>query len=209
MGARSNGGHHECVRFNAMNRRVGEHGFPGFPVAEKDIEALRAGGKVDAPDLQAGEFQEEGRHALRWDPPDDLHGADGEGRVARILHGIVLGAHADGVSAVGLFITVLALILAFYVMAFSMILTGWLSAIVLIIRVFSPEFLEPYMDIYPILPDPTLNTLIYVFVALLIAALGLGMLWLGTRMLRGVRFVLRFLFEKIRNWRKRTPAPAQ
>ena len=48
-----------------------------------------------------------------------------------------------------------------------------------------------------------------IFGALLIAALGLGLLWLGSRMMRGVRFVFRLLFEKVRNWRKKAPVPAQ
>jgi uncharacterized membrane protein len=121
--------------------------------------------------------------------------------------GVPLGMGGLGL-AVGLIITVLALILAFYIAAFSLILTGWLSGAIMIIRLFSPGFLEPYMDIYPLVPDPTLNTVIYIIGALLIAALGFGMFWLGTRMLRGARFVFRFLFEKIRNSRKRAPAPA-
>jgi hypothetical protein len=113
--------------------------------------------------------------------------------------------------AVGLIIGVLALVLSFYIVAFSLILTGWLTAVILIIRVFSPGFLDPWIDIYPLVPDPTFNTIIYIFGALLIAALGLGLLWLGSRMMRGIRFVFRVLFEKVRNWRKRKPAlaPAQ
>jgi len=110
--------------------------------------------------------------------------------------------------AVGLIIGVLALVLSFYIVAFSLILTGWLTAVVLIIRVFSPGFLDPWINIYPLVPDPTFNTVIYIFGALLIAALGLGLLWLGSRMIRGLRFVFRFLFEKIKNWRKRAPLPA-
>jgi len=111
--------------------------------------------------------------------------------------------------AVGLIIGVLALVLSFYIVAFSLILTGWLSAVIMIVRIFSPGFLDPWIDIYPLVPDPILNTVIYVFGALLIAALGFGLLWLGTRMLRGVRFVFRILFEKVRNWRKKAPVPAQ
>ena len=122
--------------------------------------------------------------------------------------GVPLGM--SGLSlAVGLIIGVLALVLSFYIVAFSLILTGWLTAVILIIRVFSPGFLDPWIDIYPLVPDPILNTVIYVFGALLIAALGFGMLWLGSRMMRGVRFVFRLLFEKVRNWRKRAPAPTQ
>ncbi len=121
--------------------------------------------------------------------------------------GVPLGMSGLGI-AVGLIISVLALVLAFYILAFSMILTGWLSAVIMIIRVFSPAFLEPWVDIYPLVTDPTLNTVIYIIGALLIAALGIGMLWLGTRMMKGVLFIFRFLFEKIRNRRKKVPAPA-
>ncbi len=121
--------------------------------------------------------------------------------------GVPLGA--GGLSAaVGLVIGVLALVLAFYIVAFSMILSGWLSAIILIIRLFSPGFLDPWMDIYPLVPDPTFNTIIYILGALLISALGFGLLWLGSRMMRGIRFVFRLLFEKIKNWRKKAPAAA-
>ena len=121
--------------------------------------------------------------------------------------GVPLGLSGLG-AAVGLIIGVLALILSFYIVAFSLILTGWLCAVILIIRVFSPGFLDPWIDIYPLVSDPTLNTVIYIFGALLISALGLGMFWLGTRMMRGVRFVFRVLFEKVKNWRKKVPAAA-
>jgi uncharacterized membrane protein len=122
--------------------------------------------------------------------------------------GVPLGL--SGLSAaVGLVIGVLALVLAFYIVAFSLILTGWLSAVIMIIRIFSPGFLDPWVNISPLVTDPTLNTVIYIVGALLIAALGFGMLWLGSRMMRGVRFVFRFLFEKVRNWRRRKAVPAQ
>jgi len=120
--------------------------------------------------------------------------------------GVPLGL--SGLSAaVGILIGVLAVIVSFYVVAFSLILTGWLSAVVLIIRLVVPGFLDPWIDIYPLVSDPTFNTVIYIIGALLIAALGFGMLWLGTRMMRGVRFVFRLLFNKIKNWRKRRTAP--
>jgi uncharacterized membrane protein len=111
-------------------------------------------------------------------------------------------------AAVGLIIGVLALIVSFYIVAFSLILAGWLSAVILIIRLFSPMFLERWIDIYPLVSDPTFNTVIYIVGALLIAALGFGLLWLGSRMMRGIRFVFRLLFDKVKNWRKRTPSPA-
>jgi uncharacterized membrane protein len=119
--------------------------------------------------------------------------------------GVPLGV--GGLSAaVGLIIGVLALVVSFYVVAFSLILAGWLSAVIMIVRIFSPGFLDPWINIYPLVSDPTFNTIIYIFGALLIAALGFGLLWLGSRLMRGVRFVFRLLFNKVKNWRKRVPA---
>jgi uncharacterized membrane protein len=113
------------------------------------------------------------------------------------------------VVAIGLIISVLALIVSFYIMAFSLILAGWLSAVVMVVRIFSPGFLDPWISMYPLVSDPTFNTVIYIVGALLMAALGFGMLWLGSRMMRGFRFVFRLLFNKVKNWRKRAPVPVQ
>jgi len=121
--------------------------------------------------------------------------------------GVPLGLGGLG-AAVGLIIGVLALIVSFYAVAFSLILAGWLSAMIMVIRIFSPGFLDPWVNIYPLVSDPTFNTIIYIFGALLISALGFGLLWLGSRMMRGVRFVFRLLFDKVKNWRKRKPSTA-
>jgi uncharacterized membrane protein len=111
-------------------------------------------------------------------------------------------------AAIGLIIGVLAVVVSFYIVAFSLILAGWLSAVIMIVRIFSPAFLDPWIDIYPLVPDPTMNTVIYILGALLLAALGFGLLWLGSRLMRGVRFVFRFLIGKIKNWRKKAPVAA-
>ncbi len=109
-------------------------------------------------------------------------------------------------AAVGLIIGLLAVVISFYVVAVSLILTGWLSAVFMIVRLFSPGFLDRWVDVYPLVSDPTFNTIIYIVGALLIAALGFGLLWLGSRLMRGMRFVFRLLFAKIKNWRKKAPA---
>lgn len=111
--------------------------------------------------------------------------------------------------ALGIIITVLALIMTFYIGAFSLILAGWLSALVMAIRIFSPGFLDPWVNVYPIVPNTTLNTILYIVGSLLIAAMGLGLLWLGTRMMRGVRFVFRLLLDKIKKISEARPARAQ
>ena len=109
-------------------------------------------------------------------------------------------------AAVGIIIGVLAVIVSFYIVAFSLILAGWLSAVLLIVRLVVPGFLDPWVNIYPLVPDPTFNIVIYIVGALVLSAIGFGMLWLGSRMMRGVRFVFRLLFTKIKNWRKKAPA---
>lgn len=109
-------------------------------------------------------------------------------------------------AAVGLLIGVLAVIVSFYIVAFSLILTGWLSAAIMIVRIFSPGFLDPWISVYPLVSDPTFNAVIYVVGSLLISAVGLGLLWLGSRLMRGIRFVFRFLIGKIKNWRRKAPA---
>jgi uncharacterized membrane protein len=121
--------------------------------------------------------------------------------------GVPLGLGGLG-AAIGLIIGVLALVVSFYIVAFSLILAGWLSAMVMIIRIFSPGFLDPWINVYPLVSDPTFNAIIYIVGALLMAAVGFGLLWLGSRMMRGVRFVFRLLFDKVKNWRKRKPSTA-
>jgi uncharacterized membrane protein len=118
--------------------------------------------------------------------------------------GVPLGFGGLGV-AIGLIISVLALIASFYIVAFSLILSGWLTAVVLIVRIFSPAFLDPWIRVYPLVHDQTLNTALYIGGAILVAAVGVGMLWLGRRMMKGVRFVFRLLFEKIKARRKKAP----
>ncbi len=124
------------------------------------------------------------------------------------LFGVPLGL--GGVSVViGLLAAVLALILAYYITAFTLVLAGWLSALVVILRIFFPAFLDPYFEIYPLLPDPTANTILYVLGCLLVAAIGLGMFWLGKYMMRGIRFFFRMVGDKIRGARARKSGGAQ
>jgi uncharacterized membrane protein len=116
--------------------------------------------------------------------------------------GVPLGFGGLGL-AIGLIFSVLALVLSFYIVAFSLILSGWLSAMVLVVRIFSPTFLDQWVNVYPLVGNATLNTIIYIVGALLVTAIGFGMLWLGSRLMRGVRFVFRFLIGKIKTWRQR------
>lgn len=118
------------------------------------------------------------------------------------LIGIPLGISGAGV-LFGLLASVLVLILCFYILAFSLLFTGWIGVIVSIARLINPYFLDPYIQMYPLLPDPVANAIIYILASLLMAALGIGMLLLGRYLMRGFRFLIHVTFEKIRELRVR------
>lgn len=118
------------------------------------------------------------------------------------LIGVPLGI--GGAAALfGLLSSVLVLILSFYILAFSLLFTGWIGVIVSIARLINPYFLDPYIQMYPLLPDPVANAIVYILASLLIAALGIGMLLLGRYLMRGLRFLVYVTFEKIRGLRGR------
>jgi uncharacterized membrane protein len=118
------------------------------------------------------------------------------------LIGIPLGIGGAGV-LFGLLASVFVLILCFYILAFSLLFTGWIGVIVSIARLINPYFLDPYIQMYPLLPDPVGNAIIYILASLLMAALGIGMLLLGRYLMRGFRFLIHVTFEKIRELRVR------
>ncbi|MCK4930731.1 MAG: DUF1700 domain-containing protein [Candidatus Aminicenantes bacterium] len=118
------------------------------------------------------------------------------------LIGVPLGIGGAGI-LFGLFASVLVLILSFYILAFSLLFTGWIGVIVSIARLINPYFLDPYVQMYPLLPDPVANAIIYILASLLLAALGIGMLLLGRYLMRGFRFLVHVTFEKIRGFRVR------
>ncbi len=128
------------------------------------------------------------------------------------LVGVPLGLSGVGL-AIALILTVFAFIATYYITAFTFVFAGWLTAVILVVRIFHPDFLSPWVTVYPLLPDPGLNMAIYIAGSLLIAALGVGMFLLGRRMMRGIRFAFRLLYEKIRGFRKEkrgadAPSPA-
>ncbi len=120
------------------------------------------------------------------------------------LIGVPLGFGGAAV-LFGLLASVFVLILSFYILAFGLVFTGWIGIFVSIARLINPYFLDPYIQMYPLLPDPVANAIIYILASLLIAALGVGMLLLGRYIMRGFRFLVHVTFEKIRGmWRRRS-----
>ena len=81
------------------------------------------------------------------------------------LIGVPLGIGGAGI-LFGLFASVLVLILSFYILAFSLLFTGWIGVIVSTARLINPYFLDPYVQMYPLLPDPVANAIIYILASL-------------------------------------------
>ena len=114
------------------------------------------------------------------------------------LFGIPLGA--GGVALiVGLLVTVGALIFSYYATAITMVVAGWIGFIASLLQLLNPDILPEYIHIYDdIIVDPLLAGTAGLITSVLIALLGLGMLWLGKYMMRGIKFVFSASLGKIR-----------
>ncbi len=103
----------------------------------------------------------------------------------------------------GLVVTLLALIFSYYVTAFSLTLAGWIGAIISVIKIINPYFLDSYIDWTPIVSDPTLNGVITLSVSLITAAMGILLFWFGRYIMRGFKFLISMPFEKIKEMRRK------
>ena len=118
------------------------------------------------------------------------------------LFGLPLGL--GGVAVLfGFIITILALIFSYYVVAFSLTLAGWLGAIISVIKIINPYFLDSYIDWTPIVFDPTQNSIITLSVSLITAAMGILLFWFGRYIMRGLKFLINLPFEKIKEIKRK------
>lgn len=114
------------------------------------------------------------------------------------LFGIPLGAGGVAV-LIGLLVTVGALIFSYYATAISLVVAGWIGLIASLLQILNPDILPEYIHVYDdIIVDPLLGGIAGLITSVLIALLGLGMLWLGKYMMRGIRFAFSASLEKIR-----------
>ena len=125
-----------------------------------------------------------------------------------ILAGILIGFFGlplgvGGISVLfAMFITVAVLIFSIFVIAFSMIISGWICLVVSIVRLFSPYFLDPYVVMTPLVSDPTLNSFIYILISLIVAGVGFAFFFLGKYVTKGILFLFNSTVEKIRDSRR-------
>ncbi len=103
----------------------------------------------------------------------------------------------------GFVITLAGLIFCYYAIAISLVLAGWLGAIISIIRIINPYFLDSYIEITSVVSDPTLNGIITLSVCLITAAMGILLFWLGRHIMRGFKYLVVLPFEKIKEIKKK------
>ena len=100
-------------------------------------------------------------------------------------------------------VTLAALIFTYFLTAGVLVLAGWVTAIVTLIRISHPEFLGSYVSTLSQFVDPPLGTILDLIAAGICVLLGLGMVWLGRHIPRGTRFLFGLVGETFHNLRRR------
>ena len=103
----------------------------------------------------------------------------------------------------GLGVTLAALIFTYFLTAGVLVIAGWVTAIVTLIRDSHPEFLGSYVSTLSQFVDPPLGTIVDLIAAGICVLLGLGMVWLGRHIPRGARFLFGLVGETFHNLRRR------
>lgn len=103
----------------------------------------------------------------------------------------------------GLAITLLSLVLCYYVTAITFVLAGWGTMVVSIIRLFKEDFLIDYIHgMEQFFAYPT-GEILSILISLVVLALGMIMLWASKNVLRGTKFLIFLPFDKIKEARER------
>lgn len=119
------------------------------------------------------------------------------------LFGVPLGL--SGISILlAIFITILALLASYYLIAGSLLVCGWIGMMASILALINPHLMDvPYIQFPPLSPDPTLNAILSLIVSAILSIVGIVLLWLGKYAIRGIKFLFNLTLEKIRGFRKR------
>jgi uncharacterized membrane protein len=129
------------------------------------------------------------------------------GGILIALFGVPLGFGGLGV-LIGIFAAIAGIVVAYYAVTGAVLLVGSIFALLGAIRIALPEFWDKLMTGGLIHLDgeffdhlsPSDQGLLFIVVAAVFLASGIGLLRLGKRLLRGVRF----LFSLILDWVRRT-----
>lgn len=125
------------------------------------------------------------------------------------LFGLPLGFGGIGV-LLGLLVAVGGVVMAYFAVSGSVLLVGALSVLMGLIRLFAPnlwggliavgaiQMNGPAAEVLDHLSD-TEQGLVMLTLGSLLAAAGMGMLWVGKHMVRGLRFLLGLAFDWVRS----------
>jgi uncharacterized membrane protein len=107
---------------------------------------------------------------------------------------------------VGLLAGLAALLVGYFATAVALVVSGFLGALVGLVTIISPDIFleinrwagEAVFQFGPFQDNPQVAGILTLILSLMLAALGLLMLWSGKHIWRGLRFVLRLVSDKIR-----------
>jgi len=120
---------------------------------------------------------------------------------------IGIGGIAVLLSIIG---TVFSLIVAYFATAVSLIVAGFAGAVVSIIHLVNPEFWDQFTDIFEFgsrviyFSNPTVEGIVGLLVSLIIAGIGILLLFLGKYIFRGVKFLSNMTIQKIKDFKKKS-----
>jgi uncharacterized membrane protein len=119
------------------------------------------------------------------------------------MFGVPLGLGALGV-LVGLLAALFGLVIAYFATAVSLVVAGFVAAVASAIAVFAPEIIYSLnrlagSEVVQLGPfHPAVTGILGLIVSLILAALGLVMLWSGRYFWRGFRFVVDLIVTQVR-----------
>jgi uncharacterized membrane protein len=130
------------------------------------------------------------------------------------LFGVPLGLGAAA-ALVGLMAGLLGLLIGYYATAISFVVAGFCTSALSLVAIFAPEIIYRINDAAGtdviqfglFQHDPQLGGLLGLIVALIMAGLGLLMLWSGKYMWRGFRFFALLVAQKVRSIFSRLAQP--
>ncbi len=123
-----------------------------------------------------------------------------------ILFAAPLGMGGLGLVA-GLLAALAALLVAYFATAVAFVVSGFAGILVGLLTIISPDFFlevnrwagETVIHFGPFQGNPLVAGVLTLILSMMLAALGLLMLWSGKHVWRGVRFVFRLALDKIRS----------
>lgn len=107
---------------------------------------------------------------------------------------------------VGLMAGLAALLIGYFATAVALVVSGFVGALIGLLTIISPDIFldinrwagEAVFQFGPFQNNPQVAGILTLILSLMMAALGLLMLWSGKHIWRGLRFVLRLVSDKIR-----------